>query len=154
MKTKILVVCAGNICRSPLAEGILRERVAADGLDLEVDSAASNAWHTGAPPDARATVAARLKGFDISDLRARPFRPSDFEDFDLVLVMDHQNRRDLEAMRPNGNATPLKLITSYSDSPGVQDAEVPDPYFSGQFNPVIDMLSDSIEGLLAALKPS
>ncbi|MCB0619215.1 MAG: low molecular weight phosphotyrosine protein phosphatase, partial [Saprospiraceae bacterium] len=85
---KILMVCLGNICRSPLAEGILKEKIKENGLPWEVDSAGTGSWHVGEPPDPRSVAVARAHGIDILDQRARQFRPADFRQFDLIFAMD------------------------------------------------------------------
>ncbi|MEM6408090.1 MAG: low molecular weight protein-tyrosine-phosphatase [Pseudomonadota bacterium] len=143
---RILVVCFGNICRSPLAEGLLRMRAAEAGLSVYVDSAGTGSWHVGNPPDPRAIVAARVHGFEISDQRARKLRAEDFTAFDQILVMDEQNLVDVLARRPSGVATPVNLITDFRKTPGPRD--VPDPYYSSKFEPVIEILEESIKGLL------
>ncbi|RZA24609.1 MAG: low molecular weight phosphotyrosine protein phosphatase, partial [Lysobacteraceae bacterium] len=99
---KLLVVCLGNICRSPLAEGALRERIARSPLAgrIQVDSAGTGDWHAGQPPDPRAIACARNHGVDISDLRARQLRRSDFDYFDWLLCADRQNLRDVLAQAP------------------------------------------------------
>lgn len=89
------MVCLGNICRSPMAEGILRHKISAHNLDWEVDSAGTGGWHIGQPPDHRAQAAMRVHGLDISGLRARQFSKIDFDRFDLILTMDNENYRDV-----------------------------------------------------------
>src|SRR5512147_1802242 len=84
----VLIVCTGNICRSPTAEGVLRHMAAKEGIGLRIESAGIGHWHVGSPPDERAQHHARGRGYDLSSLRARQVRPSDFEDFDLILAMD------------------------------------------------------------------
>jgi protein-tyrosine phosphatase len=97
----VLMVCLGNICRSPLAEAALRQVAERDGLDLTVDSAGTGDWHIGHPPDRRAQdVAKRLGGIDISALRARQFALDDFYRFDHILAMDEANLSDLRAIQP------------------------------------------------------
>src|SRR6478672_6815898 len=92
---KILMVCLGNICRSPMAEGILRKKAESKGLKVIVDSAGTGAWHAGENPDKRAVLAARRFGVDISKLVARQFHVSDFDDFDRIYVMDGNNYTDV-----------------------------------------------------------
>ncbi len=128
---KLLIVCLGNICRSPLAEGALRARLAASPLagKVEVDSAGTGDWHAGQPPDRRAIACARGHGVDISMLRARRLRPGDFEDFDWLLCADRQNLRDVLRRAPADARAKVALLMEWA---GVQaDAEVPDPYTGG-----------------------
>ncbi len=93
---KILMVCLGNICRSPLAEGILKHYIKREKLDWFVDSAGTGAWHIGNPPDPRSIEVAKKHGIDISDQRARKIRSSDFEEFDVIFAMDSSNYNDLQ----------------------------------------------------------
>lgn len=151
MTSHVLVASTGNICRSPLAEGIFRKKVQASGLDLKVDSAATDALQIGASSDARAVVAGRLRGYDISGHTVRQVRPSDFEDYSLILGMDQSNLADLEALRPAGNETPVQLITRFAQDSAFKNTDVPSPYFTGKFIPVIEILEDSIDGLLAEI---
>ncbi len=95
------MVCLGNICRSPLAEGILKEKIRERGLDWQVDSAGTGGWHAGEQPDPRSIQTARRHGIDLTDQRARQFRPADLEQFDLILAMDASNRSDI--LRSAGN---------------------------------------------------
>lgn len=148
MKHRILFVCLGNICRSPTAHGVF-ESVARDaGLDLQVDSAGTGGWHVGEPPDARAVAEAARRGYDLSPLRARQMRVADFSDFDLILAMDHANRAALERLRPVGNDTPVELFLRYGAG---ARAEVPDPYYEGGFDLVLDLIEEASQGLAAHL---
>src|SRR5437868_10100387 len=113
MTTRILFVCLGNICRSPLAEAAFRAEAERRGLDAEADSAGTGGWHRGEPPDRRAIAAARRNGVDISDLRARQVRPKDFERFDQILALDSENLTDLEALRPAGSRARLSLLREH-----------------------------------------
>ncbi|RMH20302.1 MAG: low molecular weight phosphotyrosine protein phosphatase [Gemmatimonadetes bacterium] len=128
----VLFVCLGNICRSPLAEGVLRHRLAARGLDarVAVDSAGTGAWHVGEPADARSRAVARRHGV-ILDGRARRVDPSDFERFDLVLAMDRSNLADLEALRPPGEVRARLALFRAFDPLADGDLDVPDPYYGG-----------------------
>lgn len=147
MTTRILFVCLGNICRSPTAQGVF-EKLAA-GHDITVDSAGTGGWHTGEPPDRRAQREAAKRGYDISGLRARQVRPADFEAFDLLLAMDRSNLAALERIRPEKNDTPVRLFLDYADS--LRD-EVPDPYYDGGFDLVLDLIEDASRGLLRQLE--
>lgn len=150
MTKNILVVCLGNICRSPLAQAILQTRLDEAGLNIKIEGAGTGGWHVGDPPDARAIVAARLKGYDLTQMRARRATVHDFNDFDMILTMDHSVTHDMEALRPIGDDTPIQLVTNYADAHASVD--VPDPYYTGKFNQVIDMLEASAAGLVDQLR--
>lgn len=121
------MVCLGNICRSPLAEGAARAAFAEAGIDARLDSAGTGDWHVGHPPDRRAQAEARRRGADISDLRARQLRRSDFHDFDLILAADETNLRDALALRPPDATAELKLMLDLV--PGRKGESVTDPYY-------------------------
>ena len=147
----VLMVCMGNICRSPTAEAVLRQKLAAVGLNgrVVVDSAGTHAFHVGAPPDARAQQHARLRGIQLADLRARRVEP---EDFDLLLAMDEDNRAELLARAPAGSEDRVKLLMEFARTHrGV--VEVPDPYYGSEagFEQVLDLVDDACGGLLAVL---
>ena len=112
----VLFVCLGNICRSPTAEGVLRHLAAqeAAGLGLEIDSAGTADYHIGAPPDLRSQRAALRRGIDISGLRARQVTAADFDRFDLILAMDGENLRELQALKPRGSRAVVKLFLEYA----------------------------------------
>ena len=144
------MVCLGNICRSPLAEGILRREAAARGLDLFVDSAGTGDYHIGSLPDERACAEGGRRGCDMT-MRARQIRPEDFERFELVLAMDAQNRRSL--LRLAGpHAAKVRLLREF-DRTAPPGAEVPDPYYGGpaHFAEVADMIERAMEGLVEEL---
>ena len=145
MTTRILFVCLGNICRSPAAEGVLRHHAPTP----EIDSAGTGGGHVGSPPHGPMQAAARARGYDLSDLRARQFRTDDFDAFDLILAMDADNLRQIEAMRPAGNATPVELFMRYA--PGAGFDHVPDPYYTGDFDGALDLIEQAASGLRAAL---
>jgi len=124
----VLMVCLGNICRSPLAEAALRQAAANSGFAISIDSAGTGDWHIGSSPDPRACAAAlSLGGVDIRDLRARQVCSSDFYQFDFILAMDSANLRNLEAMMPEGSSAHLSLILDYV--PGAEGRSVADPYY-------------------------
>ena len=129
MTVKVLFVCLGNICRSPLAEAAFRAEAARIGLEAEADSAGTGGWHRGEPPDRRAIAAARRNGVDISHLRARQVRLEDFERFDHLVALDGDNLRDLCALRPEGSRASLSLLLDHV--PGRQGEAVADPYYGG-----------------------
>lgn len=151
--TRVLMVCMGNICRSPLAEGVIRARAAQRGsrLKLVVDSAGTHSYHEGSPPDTRAQTAAQRRGYDISSLRARRVVAEDFERFDLLLAMDLDNLEFLRALAPPGRADRARLFLSFAD--GGTDETVPDPYYGGPagFERVLDMVESAADSVLDAL---
>ena len=148
-KHRILFVCMGNICRSPTAEGLLIEKVNAENTSLkyEIDSCGTHDYHLGHPPDARSQEAAAQRGIDLSDLRSRKIRSSDFEYYDLILVMDNLNRENLMHLCPDDHKYKIKLMLDYL--PGHSLDEVPDPYYGGDrgFEEVLDILEEAIEAL-------
>ena len=149
MATRILMVCLGNICRSPLAEGILRSKLSSD---FYIDSAGTGHWHVGNPPDARSVDIARKRGLDISNLRGRQFSKKDFTDFDYIYVMDSQNYRDVIEQASNENEkAKVKLILD-EIFPG-ENVDVPDPYYGLQdgFEKVFDMLETASETIAEKL---
>jgi protein-tyrosine phosphatase len=129
MTTRLLFVCLGNICRSPLAEAAFRAEAARIGLDAEADSAGTGGWHAGQPPDRRAIAAAQRNGVDIAHLRAREVVPADFDRFDQILALDEENLADLEAMRPPGSRARLALLLDHVA--GREGEAVADPYHGG-----------------------
>ena len=149
MAYRILFVCLGNICRSPSAEGVLRVRAAERGVALEIDSAGTGDWHVGEPPYGPMQRAAKARGYDLSALRARQVSREDFHHFDLILAMDRANMANLEAIRPAGGRAELALFTDYA--PGTGATEVPDPYYTRDFDGTLDLVERAAEGLLARL---
>jgi protein-tyrosine phosphatase len=129
MTHRVLFVCLGNICRSPLAEAAFRVEAARIGLAAEADSAGTGGWHRGEPPDRRAIAAAGQNGVDISDLRARQVWSDDFELFDHILALDGDNLADLAALRPAGSRARLSLLLDHV--PGREGEAVVDPYYGG-----------------------
>lgn len=151
---KVLFVCTGNICRSPTAEGVFRALVTAEGLagHVATDSAGTHAYHVGEPPDGRSTAAALRRGIDLSDLRARKVRASDYAEFDLVLAMDRGHADILRRQCPADLADRVKLFLDFAPDLGIQD--VPDPYYGGGdgFERVLDMIEAGSAGLLAHIR--
>ena len=141
---KILMVCLGNICRSPLAQGILEEKIKKYNLPWHVDSAGTSGWHDGESPDARARAVARKKGIFIDSQISRKITESDFTTFDLICAMDAQNYTELKQMssRVNGTAS-IELLLNLA-YPG-RNAQVPDPYYDGKFEEVYDLLDEALE---------
>ena len=143
---KILMVCLGNICRSPLAQGIAEHRSKTENLDWYVDSAGTSAWHVGELPDRRSIEKAKENGIDITDQRARQIVHSDLEEFDLILAMDTSNYNDILSMaRNDSERAKIRLVLDYA-YPGMNRA-VPDPYYDGGFENVFNLLTDAIQSI-------
>ncbi len=152
-KTKVLFVCMGNICRSPTAEGVFRDKVKKAGLaaSVQTDSAGTHGYHVGNPPDARAQEAARGRGYDLSDLRGREVCERDFEAFDYILAMDKDNLAILQKKCPAHLQHKVRRLLSFSRR--YPNLDVPDPYYGGRagFDMVLDMVEDAAEGLIEAI---
>lgn len=151
--TQVLFVCMGNICRSPTAEGVMRKFVKDAGLadGVIVDSAGTHDYHVGDPPDPRALKAARKRGYDLTELRARQVTPSDFEVFDLILAMDFNNLESLSAMCPTAHKDKLQLLMSYATQR--KASMVHDPYYRSakDFDVVLEYIEDACRGLVQAI---
>ena len=152
--TSILFVCLGNICRSPLAEGVMRHKVFDAGLvnDFVLDSCGTGAWHVGNPPDRRSIGVGARHGVDLSDLRARKVQVDDFHSFDLILAMDRSNLSDLRRLQPRDGRAKLALYLDYCGlGPSLGFDEVPDPYYGGAdgFEDVFHMIDQASNVLLA-----
>ena len=140
---KVLMVCLGNICRSPMAHGILRELINNGEIEAAVDSAGTGDWHIGESPDSRAAAVASDNGIDISDLRARQLQEEDFSEFDWIIVMDDKNYEDARKLAPSGTRAQLVRLTDYHPDPAIN--RVPDPYLEGGFDKVFDIIRTSID---------
>lgn len=151
---KVLLVCMGNICRSPIAEGVLRKTLLDNGLSsiVNVDSAGTHNYHTGEAPDPRAVAVAGRRGYDIKALRARRVRREDFAGFDLILAMDRDNLANLLEICPPVYQPRIKLFLSYARN--IEIDEVPDPYYGGAagFEAVLAMVENAAQGLVDALR--
>ena len=147
--TRVLVVCLGNICRSPTAEAVIRAKAAAANVDLTIDSAGTSDWHIGDPPYGPAIAAGKARGYDLAPLRARQIMAGDFGAFDLILGMDASNLLTIEALRPPGSATPVRAMTAFA--PGLP-AEVPDPYYTRDFDGALDLIEAATDALLGAVR--
>jgi len=149
MTHRVLFVCLGNICRSPSAEGVFRVLATEAGVGVKTDSAGTAGWHTDKPPYGPMQEAAIARGYDLSDLRARQIHPTDFAQFDLIIGMDGSNIADIEALRPGGNSTPVHLFLDYAPETGRK--EVPDPYYTRDFNEALDLVEAASRGLIVQL---
>ncbi len=153
-KVRVLMVCLGNICRSPSAEAMLRMRAREAGLGgvLEVDSAGTADYHVGAPPDRRAVVHGERRGLALKHLRGRQVKAADFDRFDYIFAMDEDNLADLRRIRPAASTARLGLFLACD--PGAIEREVPDPYNGGaaEFEHVLDLVDAASAAFLATLK--
>lgn len=151
---RILMVCLGNICRSPLAQGVMEQRLRKAGLfhHVSVDSAGTHGYHVGEPPDPRAVEAAARRGYDISGQRARRIRDGDFQSFDYILAMDQDNLQQLLARCPGAEVDRLKLLLDFAA--GADGQEVPDPYYGaeGGFERALDLVEAAVDGLILEVK--
>jgi protein-tyrosine phosphatase len=148
---KVLFVCLGNICRSPMADGIFQHLVQEAGLSnqIQVDSAGTSSWHAGerAHPGTRKI----LKDHGIAyNGRSRSLRLADYTDFDYILAMDSNNYANIMARRPDDSTATIRMFLSYAN--GVNETDVPDPYYSGNFEYVYDLVHTGAAGLLAAIR--
>jgi protein-tyrosine phosphatase len=169
--TRLLFVCLGNICRSPMAEGVMRALIEREGMEelIELDSAGTGAWHVGNPPDARAVDAARHHGVELYG-RARQIRPEDFQDFDLMVAMDGENLRELRRLAPGREEREkVRMLREFDRasmagdvtqparplaSKAAVDLDVPDPYYGAadHFEEVFELVQAACEGLLAQIR--
>jgi len=159
----VLMVCTGNICRSPIAEGVLRKKLHQAGLGqrVVVDSAGTHGYHTSEPPDPRAIRLAAARGYDIKALRARPVDAGDFEDFDWILALDEGHLSWLKRKSPGQPSEPggearvvrIELLMNHASRHKGQ-AEVPDPYYGPEagFDHVLDLVEDACDGVVAYLQ--
>ncbi|TDI69405.1 MAG: low molecular weight phosphotyrosine protein phosphatase [Bacteroidetes bacterium] len=150
MKIKILMVCLGNICRSPLAEGILKAKIDPD--KVQVDSAGTGGWHIGELPDSRSIDIAKKHGLDITDQRGKKFSAYDFETYDYIFVMDNSNYRDVIRMAKNDSEKQKVRLILDEIFPG-ENVDVPDPYYGGDhgFENVYQMLDQACEKIVSRL---
>jgi len=146
---RILFLCLGNICRSPAAEGVFRDMALRAGLEVELDSAGTGDWHCGEPPYGPMQVVARGRGYDLSALRARQLRREDFRAFDLILAMDRQNLHDAQAVAPADATAHLQLFLNGETGP----EEVPDPYYTRDFDTCLDIIEAGARAWLRRLQP-
>ena len=148
---RVLMVCTGNICRSPTAEAVLRDRLARAGLGgrVRVDSAGTQGYHTGEAPDPRAVKAAAARGYDLRGLRARPLVAADFTQFDLLLAMDEDHLAWMQRKAPPGAPARIELLMPHSRR-FAAERNVPDPYYGAPagFDRVLDLVEDACDGLM------
>ncbi|UTZ27521.1 low molecular weight phosphotyrosine protein phosphatase [Vibrio campbellii] len=147
---KLLVVCMGNICRSPTGEAVLRAKAKELGISVEVDSAGTIGYHAGNPPDARSMQAGKQRGYSFKGMRSRKVTVGDFDEFDMVLAADKANLADLLDICPTEHRHKVSLFLSHGDS---DYDEIPDPYYGGDvgFELVLDLIEDASEVILKKL---
>jgi protein-tyrosine phosphatase len=147
---RVLMVCLGNICRSPTAEAMLRQKVHVAGLDdrFEVDSAGTADYHVDSPPDRRSVMHGEERGLRMQHLRGRQVAKADFDRFDFILAMDEDNLANLQRLRPAGARAKVALLMSFAPQAG--SLGVPDPYYGGAdgFEMVLDLVDAACEGFL------
>jgi protein-tyrosine phosphatase len=153
MAIKLLLVCLGNICRSPTAHAVMRQKAGHSGLQIEIESAGTSVSHRGAPPDSRSVREGGAAGYDFSGIVSRPVSDSDFAYYDLVLAMDNDNLAELKRRCPAEQQHKLQLFMQYHPSYPTH-SEVPDPYYGGSkgFALVLQLIEQGCDGLLAQLK--
>jgi protein-tyrosine phosphatase len=152
MSYRVTFVCTGNICRSPMAEHILRRHAEEEGLDVVVDSSGTGGWHVGDGADRRTVSVLRRHGYT-SDHAARKFRQAWFDDYDLVLALDRGHQRELTALaRDERDRAKIRLLRSFDPTAG--DPDVPDPYYDGEaeFEEVREMIEAAVPGLLEHIR--
>ncbi|PSW16949.1 low molecular weight phosphotyrosine protein phosphatase [Photobacterium sanctipauli] len=152
MAYKILVVCMGNICRSPTGEAILRAKSQERGGYVTVDSAGTIGYHQGEQPDPRSMAAGEARGYSFDGIRSRKITADDFEHFDLILAADHANLADMQAICPDEYQHKLKLFLSYGNNPDFE--EIPDPYYGGSngFELVLDLIEEASDAVLDSIQ--
>lgn len=147
---KVLFVCLGNICRSPMAEGLMRQRAQEKGIELFVDSAATSSWEAGNPPHEGTQNVLRQAGIDFSKMHARQITEADFHTFDFIIGMDQNNLRDLQKIAPAGTEKKIHLYLSVV--PDKKAMAVPDPWYTGDFQETYQLLKEGLDSWLAVLQ--
>ena len=146
------MVCLGNICRSPMAQGIMQQKLKENNITAFVDSAGTASYHVGDCPDQRAMDKSQNKGIDISQYRGRQFTVQDFDDFDIIFAMDNYNMKDIQSLARNENDLKKVDLILNKLFPG-EDMSVPDPYYGGEegFDNVFKLLNEACEKIISEL---
>jgi protein-tyrosine phosphatase len=144
---KILFVCTGNICRSPTADGVLRAKALAAGLEWDIDSCGTHAYHIGEAPDPRSIKHAKTRGYDLGSLVARKIDKADFDKFDVILCLDRTHFEQVERMKPKGSKAEVHLYMEYA---GAGKSCVPDPYYGNyrDFEYVLDLIENASDAII------
>lgn len=151
---KVLFVCLGNICRSPMAEALFRDLVKKEGLEgkILVDSAGTGNWHVGEPPHRGTQKILKEKNISIEGIKARQINRQDLEEFDYIITMDSDNKRNVERMKRKDSKTVIRNLLEYV--PEISNKDVPDPYYTGNFSEVYDLVKQGCTMLLHEIKKS
>ncbi len=150
---RILMVCLGNICRSPMAQGVMEHMVASEQLQWTVDSAGTNGYHDGEAPDPRAIRATQFRGINIESQVSRKISSSDLDDFDIILAMDHSNLSYLLSMCKSEQQTKkIRLLMEFSPT-GLSD-HIPDPYYDNRFDFALDLIESACTGFIKEFRPN
>lgn len=139
---KILIVCLGNICRSPMAEGLMRQYLAKSSMEILIDSAGTSSWEKGNPPHPGTQKILKAQGIDTRSMLSRPITLEDFDTYDWILAMDRQNLNDLQQMAPKGTKGKICLFLSVLPEGSLVD--VPDPWFTGNFNQTYSLIMQAL----------
>ncbi|MFI0486027.1 low molecular weight protein-tyrosine-phosphatase [Actinomadura sp. 9N215] len=154
MPYRVTFVCTGNICRSPIAEWVLRHHVEDEGLDVEVDSSGTGGWHVGDQADERTVAALRRAGYRSAHI-ARQFEPGWFGRYDLIIALDEGHRRALSSMAPDEETRGrIRMLREFDPDAAPSDLDVPDPYYGGRadFDLVLEQVEAAVPGVLEEIR--